>query len=478
MLIFKKIGFVCSLFLVFTNVSAQKWVAKTYNYTIDKDIVFGTAVDFGGQIDTLKLDVAYPTNDTPPVCGRPLVLVIYGGAFMAGSKNDGEVQKLMIDFAKRGYIAAATSYRLGMFQTAAAINCNITPAFSVEWNCLNVTDTIEWYRAYYRAIQDTKGAIRYLVNSSYAINQQNVFITGFSAGAITALGAAYLDHPAEWSAFANAQSTVSKPNEIYDNGCVKKYNWNADLDSLKLERPALGDLKGDLNNPATTKYTVKAVGANYGLMFSNLFDSSVGVQPALYCFHQPADLIVPYKPFTKVLQGLSDCAYGACGNRHIINRPVVNSSKGMVDWLKERNAAGKVTPDYLFDSTLNNADCATQVFDPSKGGHQLDNFDLRTGNMATFFAKYIDTADCASSVKILTLSQVNIYPNPAKSVVNVSSKVPVAYTLYNQLGQPVLTSQTYTENYVLDIAAFSKGVYLLQLKAHNSAGFTVKLVFD
>ena len=141
-----------------TALFAQKWVDTTYQIQIDRDSVFGTAIDFAGNSRDLALDIAYPTNDTPPSCGRPLVIVFYGGAWMAGDKSVGEVQRLMEDFAKRGYVAVAPNYRLGMFQTSSNWNCNISSIFNIEWNCLNAQDTIEWYRAYYRAVQDAKRA--------------------------------------------------------------------------------------------------------------------------------------------------------------------------------------------------------------------------------------------------------------------------------------------------------------------------------
>ena len=85
-----------------------------------------------------------------------------------------------------------------MFQTNSQVNCNIS-AFGIPWNCLNMQDTAEWFRGYYRGMQDAKGAIRFLVNhaAEYQIDPSNVYLVGESAGGFIALATAFLDDPAE-----------------------------------------------------------------------------------------------------------------------------------------------------------------------------------------------------------------------------------------------------------------------------------------
>lgn len=55
-----------------------------------------------------------PSNDTFPKYGRPLMIIIHGGAFIAGSKDDFIQQRMLKEFAKRGYVTASINYRLGM----------------------------------------------------------------------------------------------------------------------------------------------------------------------------------------------------------------------------------------------------------------------------------------------------------------------------------------------------------------------------
>ncbi|MBT8327561.1 MAG: T9SS type A sorting domain-containing protein, partial [Bacteroidia bacterium] len=453
---------------------AQKWVDTTYQIQIDRDSVFGTAIDFAGNSRTLTMDIAYPTNDTPPMCGRPLVIVLFGGAWLSGDKSVGEVQRLMEDFAKRGYVAVAPNYRLGMFQTNSNWNCNISPIFDIEWNCLNAQDTSEWYRAYYRAVQDTKGAIRYMVNQreNFNINVQNIFTTGFSAGGFTALGSAFLDHESEWKSFADALPDALAPNVIYENGCIKKYGWDSSIASMNLERASLGNLDGDLNQPATSPFRIRGVGNLFGGMFFNLLDSNDGNHSAaIYGFHQPNDLIVPYNINRKVFDGFSSCLYSLC-NQGIINRPYAYSSPTIRDWATQTSGFTKV--DFLFDSTKNYTDCAGQIANPSQGGHQLDNWN-RTWNMATYFASKIDTTDCVIVDQVKQINEVIgvLYPNPAASRITVETNAQIqSISIYNTLGK---LHSTYAvgnlKSYTITNLKLENSVYLCSI--HTDKGVII-----
>jgi len=70
-------------------------VSKTW------DIVYASAGD-----TELRLDLVQPASAKEPV---PAVLVIHGGAWREGAKE--ENRKLLVDFARRGYVAISPQYR-------------------------------------------------------------------------------------------------------------------------------------------------------------------------------------------------------------------------------------------------------------------------------------------------------------------------------------------------------------------------------
>jgi len=411
------------LLLLCTLAHSQKWVEKTYSIQTTPDVAYGTATDFAGNLRTLRMDIAVPTGDVPPICGRPLLVVVHGGAFLGGDKSEGTIQNLMKDFAQRGYTTAAVNYRLGMFQTHLAVHCNVTQLFNTPWDCMNMADTAEWYRGAYRAMQDVRGAIRYLVNnrSTYQIDPNNVFLVGESAGGFTVLNAAYLDSPSEKHAATQALPDVLPPNKIYEQPCVQQFKWDTNIISMKLQRPDLGPIEGTTNPFLTAPYTLRGVGSLYGATLGDLFSENTHPEPpALYMFHQPNDLIVPFKKH-RVLEPFAYCLTQFPANcSNIINRPFVCGSQAIATQLEALKSQGKKVPKYLFEATNNGAGCVEQFTDPNKVGHALDNYALRTGSMASFFAPLVAPCGVSSADEAAEfLPGLTISPNPARDVLTV-----------------------------------------------------------
>jgi hypothetical protein len=74
------------------------------------------------------------------------------------------------------------------------------------------------------------------------------------------------------------------------------------------------------------------------------------------------------------------------------------------------------------------------------------------------------TADATLSVESLTKSaDLKVYPNPVVSEINISSNENIEATIFNQLGQPVFTTQEKS----IDLSSYSKGVYILKVRNLN-----------
>ena len=67
----------------------------------------------------LCLDIFRPQNDT--LKKRPLVMMIYGGAYYFGSKDDVKITALCRHFASMGYVVASIDHRLGFFPSKGGI---------------------------------------------------------------------------------------------------------------------------------------------------------------------------------------------------------------------------------------------------------------------------------------------------------------------------------------------------------------------
>lgn len=132
--------------------------------------------------EELFLDIYYPANDTDNQ--RAVVLLAHGGSFIAGSRQD--IADLCRNYAKLGYVTVSMSYRL------------ITPDMQMILN-----PSLEFQKGVVRAVHDMKAAIRFIRgsattgNNPYGINPNIIIVGGYSAGAIIANHAVYLDQESE-----------------------------------------------------------------------------------------------------------------------------------------------------------------------------------------------------------------------------------------------------------------------------------------
>lgn len=448
--------------------SAQEWVEMKYDFNTQLNVVYGTATNFLGGTDTLKLDVYEPfCVDQSIVSKKPLLIWIHGGAFIAGDKSEVSITNLCKEFAQRGYVTASINYRLGFISDEAAWYCNF-PSYS----CVFATDSAEWYRAYYRAMQDAKGALRFLVNRSdeFNIDQNNVFVAGESAGAFIALGLSLLDTISEKPPQALAIADAPKPN---NNTLNCPHNADKTFDSNTISRPDLGSIDGTIEL-SNSPFIIKGIGNMYGAMFTNLLKNHPinKPKPAIYSFHQPCDLVVPIDS-AKIFAGLSWCMTNGYNCNGIGFTPKVYGSRTISQWNTTNNYGFNIqneftTTNFPFSFLLGSGSCLDQANNPC---HAYENRLLRANNMAQFFAPLISTqAICDTALTISEYSaisdlKIRVYPNPAHEFVEITSnKNPLAYLcIYSIQGQ------THVENIKvqglttqLNIKSLASGIYVLK----------------
>lgn len=144
---------------------------------VQNGIYFGENEAVSGGTETLEMDVYMPQGDTET--NRPVVLVAFGGSFIAGSRGD--VADICESFAKMGYVAIANDYRIGFFFP-------------------NQETTV---KAVLRGMHDMKACVRYLKKTvaedgnPYGIDPDRVIVGGVSAGAISATHATYMNKSSE-----------------------------------------------------------------------------------------------------------------------------------------------------------------------------------------------------------------------------------------------------------------------------------------
>ena len=177
--------------LTATVFSQSECDGERYMSDLFPDIQITSNIEYGENItedilgteytQTLYLDVYVPENDY--INDRPLIIFMFGGAFVSGSKNSPVMQELCTRYAKMGYVASAIDYRL-------------TP--TLIWN----GSPENAYKAVLKAIHDLKAAIRYFrMNDSlyddFGVDTSRIYTGGSSAGAIASVNTAYLNEENE-----------------------------------------------------------------------------------------------------------------------------------------------------------------------------------------------------------------------------------------------------------------------------------------
>lgn len=199
---FKLILALC-LVLNINNISAQlcadsnRFVSSEYfsNVQIDslKNVNYGNALNYKGEAIDLNMDIYFPNNSLDTMEMRPFILLVHGGGFYGGSREG--YSYMSREFAKRGFVTATMSYRLGYDES----------------------DELGLLKAIYRAQQDANQALGYVLANanSLKINSSWMFLGGSSAGAITSLLTSYADQE-EWGlAVPGLESTLGP---LHPNG--------------------------------------------------------------------------------------------------------------------------------------------------------------------------------------------------------------------------------------------------------------------
>ena len=154
-----------------STAAAQQMRYRDATFAVDArhDLVYRWATNrHTRQIEQLELDLYQPAGD--PASLRAAVVVVHGGGFQAGSKNDAGPQRIAIDLASRGFVTVSIDYRLAPADRGAELG--------------DVVDATEDFRA----------AVRWLRHNAWwlDIDVDRIGAIGNSAGGIICCQAAYV----------------------------------------------------------------------------------------------------------------------------------------------------------------------------------------------------------------------------------------------------------------------------------------------
>ncbi len=403
--------------------------------TVTSDIVYGSNLNFSGSTKVLKLDFYEPTGDTETK--RPLIFWVHGGSFLGGTKADADMVTLSNAFAKKGYVCASIDYRTGFFPI----------------------DSVNSIKAVLRAVHDLRAAVRFFYKDAanadmYNVDTNNIFVGGYSAGAITALHYAYLDKTCE----------VTESN----------YITQATLDQV-------GGFEGISGNPC----------------YSQEIKGVINIAGALarYNWLESGDV-----PFVSI-HGTADGTVGY--NRQIVNPGVPLMYLDGSRMLHEQaNDIGIDNPFYTFygaghgfyvgtsasalaymDTTQNViTDFLVDILGCSNPTLQALNTPAQTANLYT-------VATCTANVPFEDCTALNImdvelfdglklYPNPTKDQLRISGLPGQSEISIRDLnGRLISMDHVNTNDYDMTVSSMKSGVYLITITAQGMST-TQKLIIE
>jgi alpha/beta superfamily hydrolase len=470
--------------IAYNSLGQSNYRSSVYSIKEDSNIVYGIDTNYKGCLDTLKLDIYKPINND--TC-RPILVTIHGGSFVDGDKTDAEEVYIAQSMASRGYVVASINYRLGYQLTNQVLSPLSNCGGYISNYCYYLADTSELVRAGYRAMQDARGAIRFMKgrNATDSTNINSAFVSGFSAGAVTALLVDFLDtsskRPPDTYQISDAPQPDSATTCPLNNPC----------NSTNLARPDLGGMQGNTNingYDARVQATLSFCGAVLNLNTTAL--QTIGKEPGLFLYHQTCDDIVPcyrgqvYGPINDCLSACTSCspvtAVPYCyGGGAIASFIRANPSLGITCDSQIRERGGAINPTYgCFLGNSNEPYCANSAF---LNCHAIV---LDTGLMDTvagFLSPFINSCNASGIAGVIpSHPQFTVLNNPSSdfwTICNSDPKVKIiSQRLFSTLGTTVPLRLNYRDNCIsIASSELPDGVYFLQIET-NEGATTIKLV--
>lgn len=221
----------------------------TYEVSITEDITYaeGLSHDSWNSVNTsvipLLMDSYVPDNDLQ---NRPLLMLIHGGGFSGGSKQQEALVDIANYYASRGFVVFSIDYRLRgdmgtIPQEWIDATTNVDPA------------ELGQLLAMYPAHRDAKAALRWIIANAdnYHINTDYITVGGGSAGAITSIGLGVSelgDYKDEISVTGDNTLSTTNLSQTYEVQTILDF-WGSNV-SIEILELIYGYQRFDQNDPA------------------------------------------------------------------------------------------------------------------------------------------------------------------------------------------------------------------------------------
>lgn len=366
--------------------NGSRYIDEIFSTTVQSTVKYGENLNFG-ILEELYMDIYEPENDDQ--LNRPMVILAHGGAFAFGDRS--RMSDLCIEFAKKGYVAATMDYR--KLSTSTPL------------------DSINTVEAIVRTMQDMKAAVRYIKHNSniYQIDTSFVLVGGYSAGALTALHAAY------WS---EGDNTVDYINNIV----IQE-----------------GGLEGQTNDFFDVSSTVRGViNQSGGILDKGWIQAT---EAALVSYHGIEDNLVP------IDRGIAAGAIVLDGSEVI-----------------HQQAEALNIPNHFHPVSGGGHD---NIF----GGAFANEYSNYLDSTFAFFAELLCEQITPVTTNVVAQSKIKVYPNPTSDrfTLEVSSSIiPFRFEVLDLNGRLIQShSKIGISTLAVDVTSLLPGIYFLRVKTRN-----------
>jgi hypothetical protein len=272
----------------------------------ESDIIFGTNFYFVPPVTTdpsnpqqgpLTMDVYTPSGDAET--NRPLIIFLHTGNFLpqylngspTGARDDSSVVEICTRFARRGFVSAAISYRLGW-------NPLYTSADLRRGSLLN---------AVYRAIHDAQTAVRYFKKSvvengnPYGIDPNRIVLFGQGSGGYISL------------AYNSLNSIDELQIEKFVDQSGNPYINTATVGNID----GTGGVVNNYNHPGYSNDIAMVVNLGGALADSSWLDA--GEKP-IVSFHCPYDGFAPFDQGIVIVPSTGETVVPVSGSKYVIGK--------------------------------------------------------------------------------------------------------------------------------------------------------------